>query len=216
MSEAQKGPLGPPKTSIFDKTLPGTQVPEVTEAPTVAEGLAAPVGLPKTSIFDKTLPGVEGTVPVSVPPASAGPDLLDEGTAAEWNPKWGNPAGVGIEPQTPSSQAERWPYVVGAAVLLLIAGAWWAFRAARPKPSASIPRAETAAAVVMSPDMKAYHDRAEAGDVNAMRLMGLSYGYGLGVPVDQAKGIAWLRRAAKAGNQVALEELKALGGTLEP
>lgn len=216
MSEAQKGPLGPPKTSIFDQTLPGTELPQVTEVPTVAEGQATPLRLPKTSIFDQTLPGVEGSRPAPTPRETASEDLLDEGTAAEWNPKWGNPAGVGMVPQASSSQTERWPYVVGAAVLLLIAGAWWAFRAARPKPSRPAPKGEVASTAVLSPDMKAYHDRAEAGDVNAMRLLGLSYGYGLGVPVDQAKGIAWLRRAAKAGNHVAMEELKALGGTLEP
>lgn len=216
MSEAQKGPLGPPKTSIFDQTLPGTQLPEATEAPTVTEGQATPLGLPKTSIFDQTLPGVEGTVSAPTPREPVGQDLLDEGTAAEWNPKWGNPAGVGVEPRASTAQAEWWPYAVGAAILLLIAGAWWAFRAAKPRPTTSTRHAQTTTALAISPGMQAYHDRAEAGDVNAMRLLGLSYGYGLGVPVDQAKGIVWLRRAAKAGNHVALEELKALGGTLEP
>lgn len=213
MTDSPKGPLGPPKTSIFDVTLPGSPVPEAVEAP-IAEGSSQSLPLrPKTSIFEQTLPGVPE--PVSMPAAIVESDALDEGTAAEWNPKWGNPSVGAVQAPAPSSRMEWWPYVVGGAVLLLAVGAWWTFRAARPQPPKVLADKLPATPVDISPTMKAYHDRAEAGDVNAMRLLGLSYGYGLGVPADQAKGILWLRRAAKAGNHVAMEELHALGGSLE-
>lgn len=50
-----------------------------------------------------------------------------------------------------------------------------------------------------------------AGDVNAQYALGMALIEGSGVDQNQEKGIEWLKAAASAGNQPAIEALKQFG-----
>jgi len=63
----------------------------------------------------------------------------------------------------------------------------------------------------LPPAVQATLERAEAGDVHAMRELGACYYNGLMVPRDREKGLFWYRKAAAAGSEAARSEL----GTLE-
>lgn len=97
--------------------------------------------------------------------------------------------------------------MVAAAVLLFLAGgaSWWAFR-----PRGGARAAETLANPV-PPSLQGYLQAANRGDAKAMRMLGASYTYGLGVRINRAEGAAWYRKAAEAGDATAAQELKALG-----
>ena len=56
-----------------------------------------------------------------------------------------------------------------------------------------------------------YYERAQAGDVNAMRMLGTMYYNGLNVPQDMDEGIRWYRKAANAGSLAATKDLAQLG-----
>ncbi|MBS1783915.1 MAG: sel1 repeat family protein [Acidobacteria bacterium] len=105
-------------------------------------------------------------------------------------------------------QAKRpWKAIAGsaAAVILLTAGmTWWFLR-----PPAPIQ--EPLPDKVPLP-LQGYVDAAKLGDAKAMRMLGASYTYGLGVPVNKAQGLAWYRKAADAGDPAAVAEVKALEG----
>ncbi len=102
-----------------------------------------------------------------------------------------------------------WKMIAGvaAAVVLLTAGmSWWLLRShvspAPPEPIAdSVPI-----------PLQGYVDAAKLGDAKAMRMLGASYTYGLGVRVNKAQGLAWYRKAAEAGDPAAVAEVKALAG----
>ncbi len=51
---------------------------------------------------------------------------------------------------------------------------------------------------------------AEAGDIDAMRLLGTMYQNGIGVAADQAEAIKWFKKAASLGDRAAIERLSAL------
>ncbi len=174
-------------------------------------------------------PPVAGSVSASAPLVAPDPDDFDEGTAAEWNPRWTErlkaatpPVEVApqpmsapeppMEPRVASGAALRWVLPGLGAIALLAAliialprrtGGGAPTTKAKPIPKA-IPQS-----------LVPYVQRAEAGDVAAMRQLGLSYAYGLGVTPDRDECLKWLRRAAKAGSRPALQELQALGATLD-
>ena len=72
--------------------------------------------------------------------------------------------------------------------------------------------ATEAVADTVPASLQAYVDAAKQGDPKAMRMLGASYTYGLGVRVNKAEGAAWYRKAADAGDKTAAQELQATGG----
>ena len=108
-------------------------------------------------------------------------------------------------PPKPSAPRKRGWMIAVAAVLVVAAGAaWWALR---PQ---GAPRAAEALANPVPPSLQGYLQAANHGDAKAMRMLGASYTYGLGVRIDRAEGAAWYRRAADAGDKMAQQELQAL------
>ena len=84
-----------------------------------------------------------------------------------------------------------------------------------PPPSASTPSPRPAVVVphageTLPASVQAYVDKAQAGDVNAMRMLGAMYYNGLDVPRDPVKGLAWYRKAAEQGSIAARAELDKL------
>jgi hypothetical protein len=148
------------------------------------------------------------------PKVSPDPDDWDEGTAAEWNPRWSEANKLREQELSSKNQAVdprkgarilRWllPLIGLCAVVILAAFVF-------------IPRFKASAVDTPSPRsippaLQAYHDKAEAGDLAAMRMLGLRYCYGLAAPADRNEGIKWLRRAAKNGNAAARQELASMG-----
>jgi hypothetical protein len=175
---------------------------------------------PKGSVFDRTDPGLS-PVPVLLQSPQVAPDgnPWEEGTAAEWNPRWSTPTmqiRPGMAPEAdfqpegrrpvPQSRSGSW-MLLGGALLLLGTGAGYLLLArTRPAPTPSIhpPR-------VVPPALAPYLRAAETGDVAAMRMLGLRYCYGLGTPPDFPEGVRWLRKAARAGSTAARQELAAMG-----
>jgi len=101
------------------------------------------------------------------------------------------------------------PWIGGAIAVLLLAGA--AISYLRERPAAG--PVETAAAKEPPPPLRAYYDRANNGDVSAMRMLGTMYYNGLNVTQDTKEGIRWYRKAAKAGSVAAAKDLEQLGLT---
>lgn len=94
-----------------------------------------------------------------------------------------------------------------AALLLLTGGMTWWFLGGGTSPL----KAATASAAPVPPSLQGYLDAANRGDAKAMRMLGASYTYGLGVRADRAEGAAWYRKAADAGDRMAMQELVATG-----
>lgn len=173
----------------------------------------APVPLPTQPMDSRA------TVAIQVPLSPAEP--FDEGTAAEWNPRWSSTPGIvaplpvpahapvapGIAPAHafPLGKVLSW---AGAAAILVIAA--WIFLPMLQQPGT--PRS----AAAVPEGLRPYVVRAEAGDLAAMRLLGLRYAYGVDAPLDRVQGVRWLARAARAGSPAAAQELQALGMTLSP
>ena len=108
-------------------------------------------------------------------------------------------------PPKPSAPRKRVWMIAAAAVFVLAAGvAGWAFR------PHGAPRAAEVLANPVPPSLQGYLQAANHGDAKAMRMLGASYTYGLGVRIDRAEGAAWYRRAAEAGDKMAQQELQAL------
>lgn len=130
----------------------------------------------------------------------------EEGTAAEWNPRWAAAQRTPLaEPVPPPSFRRPWGLLLATAALLILGGSAFVLLG---RPGGG----EVARAVPPSPELRAYLDKAQAGDVGAMRMVGIRYAYGLEAPADRAEGVRWLRRAANAGSEGARRELAALEG----
>lgn len=113
------------------------------------------------------------------------------------------------ERSAPAPAARPWKTILGvaAAVILLTAGmSWWFLRS----PTPSTPPEPIADSVPLP--LQGYVDAAKLGDAKAMRMLGASYTYGLGVRVNKTQGLAWYRKAAEAGDPAAISELKSLEG----
>ncbi len=112
-----------------------------------------------------------------------------------------------VAPAVPASKPRGKEKTFGlwAAVLLVLTGGmtWWFLRS-----EASGPPTATAAAS-LPPPLQSYLDAAKHGDPKAMRMLGASYTYGLGVRADRTEGAAWYRKAAEAGDRTAEAELRA-------
>ena len=179
----------------------------------MAQPTRIPIPPPKTSIFDITLPGVPG------PEAPAAPEKFqdsvpwDEGTAAEWNPKWNQKTAALPEPEA-IPEPRPWLriafFVTGAlASVAVLAALVMFFRPQGTAAKALDPVKPVPAA------LQPYEAKAKAGDAAAMRMLGLCYCYGIAAPADWQEGILWLKRAAKAGNGTARTELASMGVSLD-
>jgi hypothetical protein len=84
-----------------------------------------------------------------------------------------------------------------------------------PAPAPSTAKTPAAAPPAGSPEalhaaLKPYLEAAQAGDVNAMRMLGTMYYHGLDLPRNREEGLKWYRKAAASGSKVAEQELKQL------
>lgn len=124
------------------------------------------------------------------------------------------PAGTSGQTQSPSPVAGRsrtkgWTLILGFAGLLALGGA--AILLSSRSPELRVTKPQDAAPGSEAPDaLRAYLDQAKAGDVHAMRMLGVMYYYGLNVPQDREKGLHWYRQAAEKGSDAAREELTRL------
>ena len=93
-----------------------------------------------------------------------------------------------------------------AACLLAGAGAAaiWMLHPRAPGPTAA---AEADLQGAAPPELRPYLDQAAKGDAKAMHMIALMYWNGLNVRQDRAKGLAWYRKAAAAGDKAAQQEL---------
>jgi len=112
-------------------------------------------------------------------------------------------------PVQPPARGKRLRYWIGAAVaVLILAGVAASFL--RERPAAPAPAGATAGQDIL-PALRPYYQRAQAGDVNAMRMLGTMYYNGLNVPQNTEEGIRWYRKAAAAGSVAAKKDLEQLG-----
>jgi len=72
-------------------------------------------------------------------------------------------------------------------------------------------KSATRVVVAIPPELRELHAQAEAGDVNAMRMLGIRYCYGVGTATNSREGVKWLTKAARLGNVPAQKELAAMG-----
>jgi hypothetical protein len=97
--------------------------------------------------------------------------------------------------------------VIVVAVILVFSRSTAAQSVAGPAPAAPATTAES-----VSPGAQPYLDKAKAGDVYAMRMLGVMYLNGLNVPQDREKGLYWYRKAAENGSEAARSELSKIEG----
>lgn len=116
---------------------------------------------------------------------------------------------AGTPHPAPRPRQKKWMALsLWAVALLLLTGGmtWWLLGQGN-----ATPRMAKAPAESLPAALQGYLDAAEHGDPKAMRMLGASYTYGLGVRPDKAEGAAWYRKAAEAGDRTAEAELKAAG-----
>lgn len=102
-----------------------------------------------------------------------------------------------------------WKLLLGFGGILALGGA--ALLLSSRGPEIGVPKPQGGAPAVEAPDaIRAYLDQAQAGDVHAMRMLGVMYYYGLNVPQDREKGLRWYRQAAEKGSDAAREDLSRL------
>lgn len=153
--------------------------------------------------FDKTriLPGVP---PLPAPVAPEIPSASAPLAPPERNPPLAAPVPA---PRAPGL-GSRGIYLFLAATVVA-AGVSWALLGGRTGPRRALEAEPVAES--LPPSLRAYRAAADQGDPRAMRMLGACYTYGLGVRVNPMEGAAWYRRAAQAGDRVALQELDATG-----
>lgn len=125
-------------------------------------------------------------------------------------------------PEPPSRQIPLccWVAVISSLTSVVLAGMLWFRTPSAAAPPAAPPAAAAAAAAAQAPPvgspeafqaaLKPYLDAAQAGDVNAMRMLGTMYYHGLDLPRNREEGLKWYRKAAASGSKVAEQELKQL------
>jgi hypothetical protein len=211
-------PPSRPKTSIFDQTLPGVEPPvAATTQKLMVEGSGplSPYTAPDPSHYQTRIfqappePPVSGgkpyweedTLPQPLPPY---PELAGETEIKPEAELLPAPEAARVAPGAPARVAPAMWVLVGAGALgLAVAiGFYVGHRQAGPVPLSVEEAPES---------LKPYLVRAQTGDVAAMRMIGLRYAYGIGVPVNPREGAFWLRKAAMAGNETARQELDAMG-----
>jgi hypothetical protein len=101
--------------------------------------------------------------------------------------------------------------LVLAALVVLGVGAYVVF-SRRVAPTAVPAPVSTPKPEAVPPAAQATLERAKAGDVQSMHLLGLMYYNGLNIPRDREKGLYWLRQAAEKGSDAARAELGQIEG----
>lgn len=123
-------------------------------------------------------------------------------------------AGTSGQTQTPgapggASRPWTWKLLLGFGIILALGGA--ALLLSSRRPEIQVPKPQAGVREAGAPDaIRAYLDQAEAGDVHAMRMLGVMYYYGLNVQQDQEKGLHWYRQAAEKGSDAARKDLSRL------
>lgn len=229
-----------PKTSIFDRTHPGTErapsgpgfgpwfrrlwskvPPPAAEAP-VAEDHAAPGALrdrlrkPARTVALPTLPDPAPEM------AQLLEEVLAEATGIPPEPPPHTPfLPAETRPILPPPPPEEQDLATRALPPLRSRGGRMAWAAAGLAVAcgvalglwALLPLSSRPSSPSVPSEIAVLKARAERGDVAAMRLLGLHYAYGLQVPADPAEAVRWLDRAAQAGSGSARQELAALRRT---
>jgi hypothetical protein len=115
--------------------------------------------------------------------------------------------------EAPRKFGWKLPLALGVGVVL-VAAAILAFSRSRAPQSAVAPAplASPIAGETVPPGAQAYFEKAKAGDVYAMRMLGVMYLNGLNVPQDREKGLYWYRKAAENGSEAARAELSKIEG----
>jgi hypothetical protein len=105
------------------------------------------------------------------------------------------------------------PLALGAGVVIVAAAILVFSRGTTPQTAVvPAPVAPPITAESVPPGAQAYFDKAKAGDVYAMRMLGVMYLNGLNVPQDREKGLYWYRKAAENGSEAARSELSKIEG----
>ena len=108
------------------------------------------------------------------------------------------------------SRLKHWAFGILA---VLILGGSLGYYLLNPAPDA--PSAFTGAQEEIPPPVRPYLDRANQGDIGAMRMLGTMYYNGLNVPQNRKEGLKWYRKAAAAGSIAARNDLEQLGLSVE-
>ncbi|MCE1228560.1 MAG: hypothetical protein LWX11_03600 [Firmicutes bacterium] len=160
---------------------------------------------------DSNTPLVRDTQPLPIIPLSAIQALQAE-----------NPPSAPVAPEAPLTKPagrSSLPLVLGLLALLLlgVGGAATYYLVKRPiqmdstKDAPASTAAPTAASAPVPPELQAYLDKANQGDVTAMHMLGVMYYQGLNVKKNPEEGLKWYRKAAAAGSEAAKRDLEAMG-----
>lgn len=197
-----------PKVSIFDVTEHGFAEAAGPESD-VTVALAGLEPSPKPA---GARPEAAAQAPVSddARPELSESGVWDEGTAAEWNPRWGQHPGVisGNQELAKADPPARLRFKLLAAVGVT-AGVMGLFFTVKMFVGHSGDAQVTSHSI--PEELRAYYIKADGGDTAAMRMLGLRYCYGVGAPLNREEGVKWLRKAVVGGNPTAMKELLAMG-----
>jgi TPR repeat protein len=125
----------------------------------------------------------------------------------------GQTQGPPMQTEPPRKFGWKLPLAVGAGVVVVAAALLVFTRGTGSQPAATPPSAARPTTAESVPDAaQAYLDKAKAGDVHAMHMLGVMYYQGLNVPQDREKGLYWKRKAAENGSEAARAELSKIEG----
>jgi hypothetical protein len=115
--------------------------------------------------------------------------------------------------EAPRKIGWKGPLALGAGVVIVAAVILVSTRGRSPQ-TAGVPASVASPITTESvpPGAQPYLDKAKAGDVYAMRMLGVMYLNGLNVPQDREKGLYWYRKAAENGSEAARSELSKIEG----
>ena len=118
-----------------------------------------------------------------------------------------------LQAEAPRGFGWKIPLAVGGGVVL-VAAAILVFSRGTASQSAVAPAsvAPSIAGEAVPAGAQAYLGKAKAGDVYAMRMLGVMYYNGLNVAQDREKGLYWYRQAAAKGSEAARSELSKIEG----
>mgnify|MGYP000851107611 CR=1 FL=1 len=158
-------------------------------------------------------PNPEGRPEAAPAPAGPGSVVQEPGRGTRPIPLAG-PGGFSVDAPRPPLCC--WVAVAASLTSVVLAILLWQRTLPAPSPApvaAPVPQAPPPPAG--SPEafqaaLKPYLDAAQAGDPNAMRMLGAMYYHGLDLPRNRAEGLRWYRKAAESGSAVAKEELRQL------
>jgi len=159
-------------------------------------------------------PNPEGRPEAAPAPAGPGSVVQEPGRGTRPIPLAG-PARSSVDaPAAPRPPLCCWVAVAASLTSVVLAILLWQRTPAAPAAvpvTAPVPQAPPAGSPeAFQAALKPYLDAAQAGDPNAMRMLGAMYYHGLDLPRNRAEGLRWYRKAAESGSAVAKEELRQL------